>query len=317
MTTAIRPIYATTRAPTVKKHSDRTENWMRAYKLYIRKEDTRGTDRLRAGRGEGALEHAQLRAPGAAISEDFCARGDEGLLRRERPEPLVDGVAQHVLHDAIFDAVEGDDREPTARRECAKRGSEPFAERTDLVVRRDAERLEGLGRGVSLPFLIPMRRTRLDGRDERAGREDARLRARRDDRARDRTRELLFAVGEEDVGDLFFARTVDDIGGRLPVLAIGHKKRLILPEGEAARRGYLVSAPPEVEEDRVGTSDAEPFEDAREVAEIVIHQRRGGALGSAVARVRFARALNCGGVGVNADDDAAFSERREKLFKMP
>ena len=44
---------------------------------------------------------------------------------------------------------------------------------------------------------------------------------------------------------------------------------------------------------------------------------RDRALGPAVARVRLARAFDRGGVGVNADDDAAFSERCEKLFKMP
>ena len=107
--------------------------------------------------------------------------------------------------------------EPSAGRERVDGRRKPFSQSAYLIVDRDAKRLKCPRRRMNFLFVIPRRRTCLDCGNERSGRENAFRRTRFDNRARDRARETLLAIHEDDVGKRRLARTVDDIGGGLAV----------------------------------------------------------------------------------------------------
>src|SRR3989338_4672878 len=85
----------------------------------------------------------------------------------------IRGLAKRALHDAVFNRVKGDHRDPAAGRKPRDRGCEPLSECIELVVDGDTERLKGLCRRVNLTAPVPRRRTLRNRVDEIFSGEDA------------------------------------------------------------------------------------------------------------------------------------------------
>src|SRR5262249_8230908 len=94
-------------------------------------------------------------------------------------------VAHEALDDAILERVEADHRKPAARPEHRERGGKGGLERAELVVDRDAERLEDAFCGMAVAEARGGRNGRLDRLDEVARPLEGFLPAATDDRARD------------------------------------------------------------------------------------------------------------------------------------
>ena len=100
--------------------------------------------------------------------------------------------AQESLDPAVLERMEGDDGEPAARRQQPLGGGQAAVELAELVVDRDAQRLEGAGRGIDAAGAGgTARRT---SRGELAGAGERRLLAGGDDGAGDAAGEALLAV---------------------------------------------------------------------------------------------------------------------------
>src|SRR3989338_8750792 len=129
-------------------------------------------------------KYSELGAPCAAIRRDFRTCRYYRLLGRAAL-PCSLGLAQDLLHDAVLDAVEGNDGDAPARGDDRKRGREALGEGAELIVGRDAQRLKGLRRGVDAAGVVPARRSCKNRVYELPYGEDALVLARGDDRPGD------------------------------------------------------------------------------------------------------------------------------------
>jgi hypothetical protein len=72
-----------------------------------------------------------------------------------RPAAAFGGaLGEEALHDPVLDGMERDHGELAARLQRAFGRAQGGDELAQLVIHRDAERLEGAGRGVALPRLL-------------------------------------------------------------------------------------------------------------------------------------------------------------------
>src|SRR6266545_1241053 len=107
--------------------------------------------------GGSALEPAELRRTGARIGGDFVRVGNDRLLREHAPERpaaagahglawRADALARPfpnlMLDDAVLTRVIRDDAQPPAGLERVAQGRQRGAERFELAVDRDAQRLK-------------------------------------------------------------------------------------------------------------------------------------------------------------------------------
>src|SRR4051812_40558268 len=120
-------------------------------------------------------------------------------------------VAQELLDDPVLERVERNHGEASARTEHFERSRERSLERTELVVHRDAKRLEDALRRMA--FAEPGRRgdRRLDRVDELTRALERLVLAATDDRSGDRSRVALFAVPAEDRGQVALVPRVHDL----------------------------------------------------------------------------------------------------------
>src|SRR5690348_14265314 len=106
------------------------------------------------------LEDPEVRAPCARIDCDFLLVGHDGFAGDhppERPAPAgadrlpgrtdarAGPLAERVLHQAVLARMVGDDGQRAARPQCVTEGRKRVLESTELVVDRDAHRLEQPG----------------------------------------------------------------------------------------------------------------------------------------------------------------------------
>ena len=167
-------------------------------------ERARGLAASSAGSGSIALRVARAKRGGLGGGLGGVAAAAGGGAGAELEE---------ALDDAVLERVEGDDGEPAARRERTLGGGEAAGELAELVVDRDAQRLEAAGRGVRLAGLRA-RQQALDqaGELQRGG--EGRAPPVGDDGAGDAAGRALLAVLVEEVGERGFGQAVDEVGGR-------------------------------------------------------------------------------------------------------
>ena len=147
--------------------------------------------------------------------------------------------------------MEGDHGQLPAGLQRAFGGHEPLVKFAVLVVDRDAQRLERARRRMRLARL-GARQAGFDDLGKAQGRGDRLLLARFHDGAGDAAAGALFAVVEQDVGDLHLGRGVHDVGGAFAVLRHAHVEGAVLHEGKAALgKIKLHGGYPEVEHDAV------------------------------------------------------------------
>ena len=135
---------------------------------------------------------------------------------------------EEAFDDAIFERMEGDDGEPSAFNQQALAREQALDQLPEFVVHGDAERLEAAGRGVSVTRLAT------DGFFDQAsqfGRRRDRLdRTCRDDRMRNAARFELFAIGEQQVGEIGFIEAVDEVRSGLALPRHAHVEGAIAHE---------------------------------------------------------------------------------------
>src|SRR4029453_1520249 len=132
--------------------------------------------------------------------------------------------------------MKGDDGEPRAGAQPRDGRFEKAIEAVELAVDPDPERLKRPRRGIDAGVAAPWNRAPHErGELRRAG--DRRLAAGLDQCAGDASREPLFAVAEDRVGELDFGRPRDEIGRGLALRTVhAHVERLVALETEAAAR---------------------------------------------------------------------------------
>src|SRR3989344_3246119 len=175
----------------------------------------------------------------------------------------------------VFDAVECDDRDASARCERFMQRGEPFPQCADLVIHGDAQCMERLCRGMYPALPVPARRrARYDIREfNRAlyGLSGTPLY----DGLCDAAGKMFPAPAIEDVSDVRFIPRIHDLscGERIRrrFRVERHEKRFILVEREPATP-ELFNAPPEVECDAVDLLNAVIGEPLPEPAKIRMHQ---------------------------------------------
>jgi len=213
-------------------------------------------------------------------------------------ETVLSQVGECLLHQAILEAVEPDDRDACLRCEPARaalagalRGAanriEERIERSHFIVHRDAKRLEGLRRrmhprsvgagAVGLPNQIRKLRRRLDRREC----------TRSHNFRRDAARQRLLAKAGDDVGQIALAGGREELrGGHARRRVEAHVERSVAHEAEAAlgvvdlRRGEA-----EVGEHDVGTQPAR--------LELAANRHKAAVHGDRRAGARLRHALAC------------------------
>ncbi len=206
---------------------------------------------LRA-RGFAAISAADgTDGPGREDAQDGDARG--GLYRHRTGQHVrlrrARLVAKELLDRAIFQRVEGDHGQPTARpQQVARRGERP-CEHADLVIDGDAQRLKDLRRRVDTPAPTALGAYHRIGELLRGG--EWRGRASVDDRARDPARRGLLPIGPEEVRKRGFVPGIDDFRRRDAARIVeAHIERPIVREGESPPGiAQLEGREPEIEED--------------------------------------------------------------------
>src|SRR5438067_466360 len=119
-------------------------------------------------------------------------------------------LAQEVLDDPVFERVEGDDREPSARaKHCERRGQRRL-ERAELVVDGYAQCLEDPFRGMSFAEARRRGDRSPDRVDELARALEWLVAPAADDRLRDLPRVALLPVLAKDRDKLLLGPLVDD-----------------------------------------------------------------------------------------------------------
>ena len=182
---------------------------------------------------------------------------------------------QEVLDDAVFQRMERHDGETAFGLKHAFGGIESALEFAKLIVHGDAQRLEGARRGMDLSDAPrPSTRSTIVGKLARAG-----DRARRDDRARDCLRPLLFAVVRRMSASSDFGSVLTRSARVLPAARVHpHVERAVMAEREAAL-GFveLERRDAEIERDAVGLADAVLREQSLHLGEAAMHQREPAA----------------------------------------
>ena len=158
---------------------------------------------------------------------------------------------EELFDDPILERVKGDDRDPASGAEDAHRAGEPRREVRELVIHRDAERLEDSRGRIDAP-----RTARLHARDEAAelvGGLECRLGTAADDRAGDARGFRLFAVLGKDASEIARGPAVHEVGRSEPKVRVGtHIQRASRAKAEAPLFvGKLERAEPEIQEDAV------------------------------------------------------------------
>jgi hypothetical protein len=130
--------------------------------------------------------------------------------------------------------MKGNDREPTARLQCALRGGERFSDLLQFFIHQQSQRLKAARRRID--FVRPPAHHAADDVGEFAGALDRRFRAFLHDRPRHRPRPPFFAKRREHTRKIGFRPFIDDIGGTRPVAAHAHVERPVAAKGKAALR---------------------------------------------------------------------------------
>ena len=158
---------------------------------------------------------------------------------------------EELFDDPILERVKGDDRDPASGAEDAHRAFERHREVRELVIHRDAERLEDPRGRIDAP-----RTAGLHARDEAAelvSGPEGRLGAATDDRPGDPCGFGLFAVFGEDAAKVVPGPAVHDVGCSEAKVRVGtHIQRASRAKAEAPLFvGKLERAEPEIQEDAV------------------------------------------------------------------
>jgi hypothetical protein len=227
-----------------------------------------------------------------------------GILPRLGPlgpvDPLAAAVLEAALDDAVLERVEGDHAEAGAAGEAAADRVEAALERAELVVHRDAERLEDAGRRVAA---TGARDDVRDGVGEVAGGAEGTVAADVHEMGHDADGGVFLAVFAEDADEFLGRLLVHDVGGRARgVGAHAHIERAVVLEREAAGGGVeLVRGDADVDEGAADLVDAELVEHGGGVGVVCLAQGEAvGVFGEALAGVGEGI-----GVAVEPDDTGA------------
>src|SRR5439155_253241 len=190
-----------------------------------------------------------------------------------------------VLHPPVLQRMVGEHGEAASRPKAAPALGEEALEPGELVVDRDADRLEGPGGGVEAR--TPATEAAHDP-SELGGRRE---RSRAHDRARHPPRAGLLPVVGDQAGEVALGPGVHDLGGRERSGRVhAHVQRTLGLETEPTRGVVqLERAHPEVEEHAVRSVAAEVPENLRQVSEVRLPEddRVETAGAPASARVRW------------------------------
>ena len=202
-----------------------------------------------------------------AAGDAFESRGRDRRLRQvARPALGAAACGKEGLHDAVFQRVERDHHQTSARLEDPLRRGEPVGKLRQLVVDEQAKRLKRAGgrMDVARPAVDHAR----DDVGESARRRDRPLAARRHDGAGDGAGPALLAQQEDDVRELALRTLRDDVGRGRTGRAHAHVERPLEAEREAALGGVeLHGGHAEVEHDAVHRFHPELARDAVERAQ--------------------------------------------------
>jgi hypothetical protein len=157
---------------------------------------------------------------------------DRGSVARTARRPTR-ALGQERLDDAVFQRVEGDDHQPTARLQHALGGVKTGFQLAQLVIDRDAQTLERAGGGMDLGALAAANGA-LDHLGQVQGALERALLAAADDEAGDAARGVLLAIDIKDAGQLDLVQRVDEVGGGRAAVAHPHVQRTVAHEGKAA-----------------------------------------------------------------------------------
>ena len=210
-----------------------------------------------------------------------------------------------------------EDHEPAAGPEQVEGGREAGLERLELLVDRDAQRLEDPGRGVGPARLARIgRRDLLDQGGKSLGRVDRRGPARVDDRPGDPRRLRLLAVATEERGQLGgVERRQQGRGGDAAAGVEAHVERPAGAEPEpAVGVGQLVAGKPEVEEAAVDGLESRFGRDGREVLEVRPAQDEAVAEACSEATVRSGDGRP---IGIEAEEAAIRVGRLQDPLGVP
>ncbi len=187
-------------------------------------------------------------------------------------------VLERVLHDAVLERVEADRGDPPADRGARQGGVEPGAQRAQLVVDGDAQRLEGARRGVDGGAGLGVRGPP-DGARHDVGQVDGVAHRRAgvaqpDDRARDAARSPLLAELVDRVGDGLLVARGQEVGRALARGGIEpHVQRRGDPEREAALALIeLHRAHAQIEQHAVHRRDAQLVQRLGQRREVAVNQ---------------------------------------------
>ncbi len=145
---------------------------------------------------------------------------------------LAGAVDEELLDDAILERMEGDDHQTTAGLQHPLGRNQRRFQFAELVVHRDAQRLEGARRRVDVAGLGAHDAADDVGKALRRG--DRGFRALADDGLGDMARQALLAIGVDEVGEVGLLEPRDEVGGAVALARHAHVERPVEAEGEAA-----------------------------------------------------------------------------------
>src|SRR5436190_12572659 len=222
-------------------------------------------------------------------------------------------VAHEALDEPVFEGVEADHGEPSARtehRECRRKGG---LERAELVVDRDAQRLEDAFRRMSVSEAGRGGNRGLDRLHKVARPLERLLLAAAHDRLRNLPGVALLAVPLEDRRQVTFVRFVHDaggadVGGRIHA----HVERRVRRVREAPFRTVdLHRRDAEVEQDRVGLDTV--------LCKLLEHDGEVAAKEARLDAGAFREAVEvraCPGIAIDRNQLAASLERRREQRRV-
>ena len=202
--------------------------------------------------------------------------GTIGFLVNTLTTSLCCEGAERVLDDAVLERVKRDDDEPRALPQAPRRGLEKSIQPFELAVDPDSQRLKRARRRIDAHARRSAPRNRAaHNRREPPRRLDGRLASRVDDGPGDPPREALLAELKDRVGQLLFARSRDQVGGRVAGAPVHpHVERFVALEAEsAARLVELHRGDAEVGERAVDERHPEAVEHGVERAVVGVNQR--------------------------------------------
>ena len=167
-----------------------------------------------ASAGSGQLAVGRGKRLGDPLERRLVGIDDRRAMARTGRRAAA-ALAEEALHDAVLEAVKGDDGEAAAGLQRALGRLEVLLELVEFGVEMNADRLEGAGRGIGLlPWRKPAARRTM------AASSAVRSTAARNDGAGDRPGARLLPIVAEDPGDLGLVGRIQEFGGGLARLRL-------------------------------------------------------------------------------------------------